>query len=367
MKILHITNFASREILDGGVNREEALAAFLSARGSVRLIVQDARFKRDQVGRLLRLRRLMREIDLVAPEIVVLNYPAYPFFWQHTVTKYYKMSLAFTRRLRRWANSHGAQVIIDVMDLPLYQYEDVGLPMDMSTEDFRAFDQKVLGSADRLWVCSHHLSELTTEQYGVPSERICSVVNGSNACFATTDPTKQGPFKFVYCGSLLKHRGVEQMIRDFVDCRLENVELHLAGADGDWIPGAFSNSGIVYHGSLTDSAACELAAKCEVGCIYYPQKGYYHLAFATKLALYVCCGVPVLCTDVAETGGAVRAMGVGRVVDIADYGRGMREMASDPATRKSYETALRAAAAKLSWNAIYADAWESSGLEEQGS
>lgn len=356
--ILHITNSHPRPVVDGGTHREEALAAFLSKRGASRLVVRDESFSRSKLGKLTRLPRLMKEIRQAAPELIVLNYPSYPFFWQHKVTRYYWTALLFSRSLARYAGNSGAKVVIDVMDLVRFQHADLGLSMEMSDSQSRRFDKIVFSGAHALWVCSYTLAALVQREYGLQTESVKTVVNGSTVRNGRKSARDGRPFRFVYCGGLAKERQTEAMVAAFIQADLPHAELHLSGLDGEWIPAEFAQPNIIYHGSLSDADAAGLTSECDAGLIYYPQFGYYHMAFATKLAHYVCCGVPILCTDVRETGSAVRKMGVGVVADASDWPQAMRSMAAaDPPT--AYHGALLAAQQELTWEHLYTTALES--------
>lgn len=353
-RLAHVTNFLPREIVDGGTNREEALARFLAGRGATRIVVQDQTFSNDRRAKLTRLGRLMKQIREVRPDTVVLSYPGYPFFWQHKVTRYFVTSLIFARWLRAWASGSGSRIIIDVTDLPIYQYRDLGLPMEMSARLFRQFDKTVFSQADELWVCSHNLAELVKEKCGLSRQVIKAVVNGGTARELPRAARGHRPFRFVNCGGLMPQRGTAGLISAFLDARISDAELHLVGAGGEWIPERFSHPQMICHGSRTNKVAEGLAARCDVGVVYAPQQGYYHLAFATKLAHYVCCGIPVLCTDARETARAVRTLGVGEVVDIRHFAEGMREMARCPDLQARFGNALTSAKRELSWEYLYA-------------
>lgn len=355
-RILHITNFGPRKITDGGINREEALARFLADRGAKRIIVQDEQYAQKKLDRFFRLRRLKLEIEAEQPNIIVLHYPAYPFFWQHKMTRYTRMSESFARWLGEWARQKNIRVIIDVADLPLHQYEDIGLPMEMTQAQFADFDRTVFSCASELWVCSSRLADLVRKHYEC-SQVIKPVVNGSIIRNFQRLELINRPFRFVYCGSLKKNRSIDLMISAFANAKIPNAELHLAGTDGEWITQEFDQLNIIYQGSLTDDGAASLASQCDVGLIYYPQKGYYHLAFATKLPFYVCCGLPVLCTDVDETGDAVRSLGIGRIADIACFGKAMREIALTPNFAGQYEQAISQVKHELTWEHLFSIAF----------
>lgn len=358
-RIVHITNFEPREsITDGGTNREEALARIAAGMGARRLVVQDSGFKASKTDRFLRLHRLMKEIQEIGPELILLNYPSYPFFWQHKVTHYYWFSILFARRLRQWASNNRVRIVVDVMDMPLYQHRDLGYGIEMSDSRFRVLDRAVFQNADHIWFCSSRIRELAIREYGLRPEATSVVANGSSLYTFSSKPRDERPFRFVYCGSLARERGIGEMIEAYDQARIPNSELHLAGEAGEWIKQQWNSTNIIYHGKLTDPEAAELASNCNLGLIYYPQHGYYQLAYATKLPFYVCAGVPVLCTNVQETGIAVSELGVGRVVDISRFGAAMAELVEQKHVLQSCRESLERAREKLTWDRLYTAAIE---------
>lgn len=365
MKITHITNFQSRGITNGGANREEALAEFLRSRGADRILVRDSAYWNSKTSRLLRLPQLLRQVRNSRPDLIVTNYPSYPFFWQHKFTLYFVLAMFFARYLRQVADSIGATVVVDVMDLPVFQYLDLGLPMDLAPRSFRLFDKTVLRSVDQVWVCSHLLAETIRREYEIPQQRLRVVVNGANNYGSLpSEPVSDTSFRFVYCGSLGSERGIDSLVETFINERIPDAQLHLAGEDGEWIPIRFQSRQVVYHGALTDCEAAALARSCHAGLIYYPQRGYYHLAFATKLPFYVCNGLPVLCTNVRETGTAVRTYGVGQVTEIAEYGSALRQMVNSRATlSRTYGEAISRITCRLTWDSLYGAALSSLGAK----
>ncbi len=356
-KILHITNFASREVTDGGTNREEALASFFAKKGAKRLIVCDEKFSRSKPARLTRIIRLMSEIASVRPDVVVLNYPQYPFFWSHSLSLYYLYSLFFAKKLRKYADKNKAKVLVDVMDFPLFQHKDLGTESKLDESDFRKFDSTVLHAADKVWICSHELTGLAQKEYNLPDQKLETVVNGSVHFELDTVAREDGKTRFVSCGGLTKERGTKDMIDAFCAAQMDDAEMHLAGMGGEWIAEDYKDENIVYHGALSASDAAKLAAGCDVGVIYYPQKGYYQLAFATKLPFYLACGIPVLATNVRETGGAVARLGVGRIAEESEFASVMKDWAGAPDVKGPYAYNIEKAASELEWDRLFSSAY----------
>lgn len=357
MRILQITNFAPRQVVDGGTSREEALVHFFAERGASRLVVQDEQFRGSKLGRVMRLRRLMREVREANPDIVVLSYPAYPFFWQHKISPYLAMSMVFALLLRREANKHGFQIVVDVMDLPVLQYKDLGFEIGTSPQTLHFFNRFVFSRADYLWICSDSLVEVMHQRYGVPQARLISVLNGHSMRFEPRQREQKGPIKFAYAGSLNRERGIGHLIDSFLKSGVANAELHLCGLHGDWIKVEYGDCrGVLYHGSLTDAQACDTLSGCDVGLIPYPEQGYYHLAFATKLPFYMALGLPVLCSNVHETGSHIVRLGVGLCWDINDFAAAFASLCDHPDQIAGWRKRLLEVRSEYSWTSIYSRA-----------
>lgn len=351
--IVHVTNFEARQVVDGGTHREEALYRFLSKQGAARLVVQDSGFRESKAGKLLRLPRLMREIRESGADMVVLNYPSYPFFWQHRVTIYFLMSLVFAYLLRG-----KAEVVIDVMDLPVFQYKDLGYPIEMSEAKLKWFDRFIFSRADYLWVCSNALSEVIRQECAIDTSRLIVALNGHDMDQPPPERPPSQITRFAYAGSLNPERGMEAAVQAFVDGRMENTELHLCGRCGQWIRQKYSDPRIVYHGELTDAEAWKTLAGCDIGLIPYPERGYYNLAFATKLPFYLALGMPVLCSMAQETAAVVEAKGIGLCRPISRFAEAYQEAASDPEQLAAWRSNVIKVRGEFSWNIIYSRALE---------
>jgi glycosyltransferase involved in cell wall biosynthesis len=358
-RILHITNTISEKKLDGGGSREEALIRFLDSKSAVRSVVMNERFLGSRWERLTRVQSLLNEVRLAKPEMIVLNYPAYPFYWQHKVTVYYWMAVFFARKLRNLANDLGARIVIDVMDLPRFQYKDLGYELEMNPKRLEYFDRLIFSLADKLWVCSHSLADLIERKYAIEHSKIIDVLNGyneqaSSACLDASNSLHK--LRFVYCGSLNKERGIDDLLAHFNASGVD-AELHVCGPHGEWIVG---NEKLFCHGTLNEADAMRLASSCDVGLIPYPEYGYYHLAFATKLAFYLGAGIPVMCSMAKETASYVQSMKIGLCRPFDQFANAFSEIASSKKNIMHWKANVQNVRNSFSWNAIYEKALGSS-------
>jgi glycosyltransferase involved in cell wall biosynthesis len=357
-RIFHITNFPPREVFDGGTCREEALAAFLASRGAKRLIVQDDTFYDSKVDRLRRLFRLIRAIEQEKPELVVCNYPSYPFYWEHRVTPYFILSVVFAYWARHATRKIGCLLVLDIMDLPVFQYADLGYEIKMRPATLKRFDKYLFHRADRLWVCSESLSRLIHQEYGVSIDKITTVLNGHNMEFKVPVVDLSGPLKLAYAGSLNPCRGIATMIDAFLASDLPDAELHLCGAFGEWIGERYCDNRLIYHGGLADAQAAVVLKECQVGVIPYPESGYYNLAFATKLPFYMALGQPVLCSEARETASHVSRLGIGLVCPLSQFAAGIRYLDSHRDQIAAWRQRITEVRNDFSWSNLYAKALE---------
>lgn len=362
-RIIHITNFPPVEITDGGTHREAALAGFLASRGAGRIVVQDNEFKRSRKGRVGRLERLLGEIADQRPDAVVLCYPSYPFFWQHRVTPYLGLSVLFASRLKALAHRMGFKIIIDVMDLPVFQYKDLGFRLEMRPGTQQLFDRFVFNHADYLWVCSGALTEVIERVYGIERSRLIVALNGYGNELEPARDKATGTLKLAYGGSLNQERGIGRVVEAFFAGGVEDGELHLCGPYGEWITDECKDPRIVYHGSLSDAEAGKVLSGCDIGLIPYPESGYYHLAFATKLPFYLGLGLPVLCSQARETAAHVNRLGVGLCWKMDDFARAFAYLAANRNEIDKWRERVYEVRGELAWSSIYARAMRESGVE----
>lgn len=352
-----VTNFPPGDIVDGGTHRGEALARFLTSQGAARFTVQDDGFRRDKAGKVHRLTRLLGEITEAQPELVVLSYPSYPFYWQHKVTPYFLMSLAFAAMLRREADRRGFRVVVDIMDLPAFQFADLGFSLEMRPATLQRFDRFIFSHADTLWVCSESIARMVRENYGIDDSRIVVALNGHQMhCRPVDKPDPPATLKFAYAGSLNRERGIASTIEAFLKGGGPDTELHLCGPYGEWIAGEYSDPRIVHHGALTDEQAGDTLANCDIGLVPYPERGYYHVAFATKLPFYLALGMPVLCSNARESSHHVNRLGVGLCWPMDDFGSAFAYLSRSRGQVRDWREQVLRVRSELSWSSIYSRA-----------
>jgi glycosyltransferase involved in cell wall biosynthesis len=354
-RFVHICNFLLEAVFDGGTNRRQALEAFVASRGGTRLEVRDPRQWRSRAGRLMRVASLIAQVRAARPRVVLLSYPSYPFYWRHRVTPYLCMSLLFAAALRRESRRSGFKIVIDITDLPVFQYRDLGFEIGMSPRTMRCFDRFILSRADMLWVCSSGLVELIAETYSIERKNMVFAPNGHDMG-GVPAAVDAGVFRFAYAGSLNRARGIGVMLDAFLASRTDDAEIHLCGPYGEWIGNEYDDRRIVHHGALTDAQAREELAGCDIGVIPYPESGYYNLAFPTKLAFYLSLGMPVLCTKAVEAAEYVERTGIGMSHRVDDLSAAFEFLASRPAQVSAWRRRVLEVRPDLSWTSIYSGA-----------
>ncbi len=351
--IVQLTNFGPARVVDGGTSREDALSHFLESRNARHILVQDPVYSGGRSAHFLRLPRLMKELTNIQTDLVVLNYPAYPFFWQHKVTPYFLMSLMFCVLLRRSADRRGLQIAIDIMDLPAYQYLDLSFKLEMSPKMLQQFDRFIFSRADRLWVCSNSLAGIVNHDYGIDESKLAVAVNGYGTEIEPREHPDSGPIRLAYAGGMNRERCIESIIDTFLTCGVSNAELHLCGSNGDWVRDKYADPRVIYHGSLTDREAGQVLSGCTIGLIPYPERGYYNLAFATKFSFYLGVGLPILCSNAHETASNVRRLGVGMCCSLEEFGEAFRLLEKDRTQIERWRERVYEVRRDFSWTSIY--------------
>lgn len=303
--ILRICNQAVDVVTDGGSSRDLALVQFTRSVGGDVEIIQDEFYFRSKLHRLLRVMQLLVQVYRSPHRIILLYYPGYPFFWKHKVTVWFVVSILFSLALFFVTRLKGKRVIIDVVNLPLYQYHDLNLPMEMSERTFHGFDRLVFSLADEVWFASQAFAELACREYHLDPRKTRTVLNGAfrtlPGCVPLAD--RNGslcPLRFVYAGTMNAARELDAMLDAFVALPYSDVELHLCGIEGEWIPSRYPDPRIRFHGHLSQADSLDLIQQCDIGIIPYPERGYYNLVFPSKFPLYIIGGVMVLASDATD-------------------------------------------------------------------
>ncbi|MER2511851.1 MAG: hypothetical protein ABTQ25_05415, partial [Nitrosomonas ureae] len=274
--ILRICNVPVEKVTDGGSSRDLALIQLTEQVGGTVLYVQDDFYYKSKFHRLLRFPQLIAQVMRSPHQIVLLYYPGYPFFWKHKVTVWFLVSVVFTITLYLATRLTGKQTIVDVVDLPLYQYQDLLLPMEMGERTFHAFDYILFTLADEVWFASRAFAELARLEYRLDPKRVKTVLNGAfrvpSSNFTLEERTTSfSPLRFVYAGSMNAARELDAMLAAFSNLDTDDIELHLCGIEGEWIVKHYPDSRIKYHGHLNQADTLKLIQQCDVGIVPYPE------------------------------------------------------------------------------------------------
>lgn len=356
--ILRICNWPVDLVTDGGSSRDLALIQFTYAVGGAVETIQNEFFFRSKLHRLLRVGQLLIQVWQSRHRIVLLYYPGYPFFWRHKITTWFVISIAFSVALFLVTRLTGKKTIIDVVDLPLYQYRDLDLPMEMSEKVFHLFDWIVFTLADEIWFASEAFSRLACRAYHLSPQKVRTVLNGAFRIQPGNMELEQrrndlSPLRFVYAGTMNSARELDIMLTAFTMQPYSDIELHLCGIEGEWIPVQYPDPRIHFHGHLSQADLLSLLQQCDVGIIPYPERGYYNLVFPSKFPLYVTGGVMLLGSNATELARCIDTWGVGWHGPIEQLGRLLQKCVKDTPSVRTYRHETRRHAEDFYWDTIY--------------
>lgn len=277
-----------------------------------------------------------------APRLL-LFYPDLPGFvparsWKVTVL------LAWLCILRLVLTLRSKRLIVDVGDIPRWQYPALNLSLPVSPALLRLLEYWLFLLADQVTLSTSSLASRLSCDLGITPSRFVVLANGAPASLAnlelpgagpplasqigserpppiggsrTFDPTGSvrrqescsdrlhGRLKFVYVGSLDRRqdRGITGLCRAFirsVEYDGAPIDLLLIGEGGDWIREEFRTSRLTVLGPLPEQELPVWIRKSHFAIIPYPIDRYYETVCPTKLAFYALCGIPILSTPLPE-------------------------------------------------------------------
>lgn len=327
-------------------------------RGRV-IVVQNERWKKSKIIRALRPFTVIREIAAVEPQIVITQYPTYPFFWSLDRPRDIKRSIAFTRMLRRYCDRTGAKFVLDYGD------QIYGSQLSVPEELFSRFEHMVFTSPDALWCHSPALSNLVSLRYHTESKLVQTVLNGSFwiADFSENHASESDTLKLVYAGDLKQHvRGIEDLLGVIAKVTDPGCRFFVCGHNGGWLKDSLTQNNIEYLGELPRSQVHRLLASCDVGLIARPVTGRqsigYDFVFPAKLPEYVCAGLAILCADSKATADFVRQHRLGLVAPFEDWPEAIRKFIQDREFLQRCKENARALAPEMLWDRIYDKAFD---------
>ena len=161
--------------------------------------------------------------------------------------------------------------------------------------------------ADYFAVCSESFRDRYLSQ-GVERERIEVVLNGVNIdTFKPRDMPQNDVFTVTYAGRFQKWQGIELLLEAARRLKDEDVRFRVIGLDSrtrQALEGQYGN--VEFMDFMPGSELINYL--CGSDALIIPRMSHpaLEVAFPTKFAEYVACGVPVIVTDVGDAGVLTR-------------------------------------------------------------
>ena len=212
--------------------------------------------------------------------------------------------------------SHGIKVVTIIHDLYKEQWEAFqGRPLPLLTPLVRLLDLVFLRMiSDKILVTSLTMKSYVAGLYGIDSGKI---VYSPNSSFPSMiKPSGQpGVFTLLYSGSLMKEKGVTELINVVEELRNEglHIEIVLLGLPQIELPSVkmpWLTSSYVSFPELQDYY--DRASACVIS---FPRNHYFDMVAPVKLFDYMAAGKPVISLRLTEISRIVDAYSCGYVVD----------------------------------------------------
>jgi hypothetical protein len=193
-------------------------------------------------------------------------------------------------------------LVFEVNDLIYEQYIDL---FDIQNDVYLYYQKTLFGLVNANFVfASNSALDYACLKYGVKRINSSVVLNGSeiysnNDCSYTRVLKSSNNIRCLYAGSLNKGRQIESLIDVFSG--IQGVDLYLCGPYGEWLNSKIDSKNVTYLGELSERDAFNIARECDFGLIPYDSnRWYYNVCYPTKIAFYLCAGIPVLSTKLLE-------------------------------------------------------------------
>jgi len=304
---------SSSGVYDGAQTRRAALVEVLRSASEVEVLDLATQGRWSRVP--LELHRLLGFIRR-APRgsSLVFFYPDFPFFHPPS-----RLKLPLCTLLLRliWRAGRKLRTHLDVVDLPRWQCRSLGYTLRLDEVRLRQIEANMFASFQRVTLPSASMAKLVEDDLGISCEKLVVLPNGLPARDFERGKPLEGSPSYVYAGDLSRkeERSLGWLIELFLEHASPDARLHLCGPGGDWL----HHERVVYHGNLAESAALELVSRADFALVPYPEEGYYHLCFPSKLGLYVAAATPIVTTNITEAARFVSDTGVGVVRTRAQF------------------------------------------------
>lgn len=225
----------------------------------------------------------------------------------HYVATQTPMGFLFSLLLLKLLKLSGlANTIIDVIDPPVevhLTYSD--LPSWKKTIFGLILDIITFKSGTAIWFCSNAYQKYLTKKYKIPIHKTWVIYDGSFPDLITPrPPRKEGPLTLFYSGSLLKVKGIPELIKATDELRKNGIEVNLLltggylTTDKQWIKSGKAKNWFEWKNMLSEEA--------DICVVPYPRKIHWDLTQHIKMGDYMAAGKPIVSTYHYESASFLR-------------------------------------------------------------
>jgi len=337
-----------------------ALQSLVERKHGVVLEVQDESWHNSFAARQIRPMTLINRIRREQPDVIILQYPNYPFFWDSSSDITILRSLIFTRMLQAYSRLTGCRLVLDYRDI-----------INLKGYTAEQFEKAVFSIPNEIWVQTPDISAHSEKIHKYVSRRgfvmadavsykhvIRVVPNGAFPCDdhfeSNSNSDEFAGVKFVYAGDLRRgDRGIEQMVEAISKINGKNCRFYLCGHNSEWLQDLLKDiDNIILMGELPRSKTMALMRSCDVGMICNPPI-LYDYCFPTKLAEYVRAGLAVLSTSTGFTARYVEDNGIGVAAPFEQWHLAIERLVEDTERRLEMNTMSRSLSPSVEWDRIY--------------
>ncbi len=304
---------------DGCTTRRRAIRSVLSQEPLQVLHLESRGGLYDGTAQLLRLLHFLSKVE--AHEQLIFFYPDFPLFHPPRQLKVPLLRLIL-KRIKTLKERLNVQFVVDVVDLPRWQAPCLGYELRMAEGPLRAAEKEIFSLADRVILPTESLANLLVEDLSLGADKLAILPNGLPHCLAKVCKDVRGEPAYFYAGdlSLSRNRRVKELIGTFLANAPEEAVLHLCGAEGEWIVSEEYGATVFYHGHLSEEECLRLASQCDFGLIPYPESDYFQWCFPSKVGLYLAAALPILASQLLETGKVLKELAAGECKKLVSFG-----------------------------------------------